>query len=204
MGNGQCMIDGAVGPSGALANGIAPPNSVVQGPRSLVQRAVRPYSTIMGLLGRLAIARVTRAVPRTLRFIGTTAKSGEGSAGVPRPRLSFGLAAGAALDETLLALALAGRRFPRQADFTRVSCELADARDLFSHRGWIAQPSSYHRTPPALVAPDVEMGRGWALGLRYERVAYDSEFSTHAREPGGERWMSYGPNRRASAAIVRH
>ncbi len=204
VGNGQCIIDGAVGPSGVLANGIAPPNSVVQGPPSLVQRAVRPYSTIMGLLGRLAIARVTRAVPRTLRFIGTTAKSGEVSAGVPRPRLSFGLAAGAALDETLLAMALAARRFPRQADFTRVSRELADARDLFSHRGWIAQPSSYHRTPPALAATDVEMGRGWALGLRYERVAYDSEFSTHAREPGGERWMSYEPNRRASAAIVRH
>ena len=204
MGNGQRMMDSADAPPEVLGNGIAPPNSVVQRPPSLVQRAVRPYSVVMGFLGRLAIARVTRAVPRTLRFISTTAMSGEVSAGVPRPRLSLGLAAGAAMDETLLAMALVGRRSPRQADFTRVSRELADARQLFSQRGWIDKPSSYHCTPPALAATDVEMGRGWALGLGYERITYDSEFSTHAGEPGGERWISHGPNRRASAAIVRH
>jgi hypothetical protein len=202
--NAQCKTDGEDAPGEVFGGDVAPALSVVQAPPSLVERAARPYSAIMEFLGRLAVTRITRAVPRTLRFLGATAMSGEVSAGVPRPRLSLGLAAGAALDEALLAIALAGKRFPRSADFDRVSGELADAKELFSRQGWINHPDSYHRRPPPLAATDVEMGRGWALGMRYERMFYESEFSTRLGEPGGERWMGYGPNRRASATIVRH
>ena len=108
------------------------------------------------------------------------------------------------MDEALLAMAMTPNRFPRRADFARVSAELADARRMFSRRGWIARPASYHRTPPPLAAEDVETSHGWALGLGYERITYDSGFSTRPSEPGGERWMAYEPNRRATAAIVRH
>jgi hypothetical protein len=79
---------------------------------------------------------------------------------VPAPPLSLGLAAGVAMDEALLAMAMTPNRFPRRADFARVSAELADARRLFSRRGWIARPASYHRTPPPLTAKDVETSRG--------------------------------------------
>ena len=85
-----------------------------------------------------------------------------------------------------------------------MSTELADVRRMFSRPGWIARPASYHRTPPPLTAEDVELSHGWALGLGYERITYDSGFSTRPGEPGGERWMAYEPNRRATAAIVRH
>jgi dienelactone hydrolase len=158
----------------------------------------------MKFLGRRALARATLAVPRTLRFIATTVMSGEVCDAVPAPSVSWTLAGGVAMDEALLAMAMTPSRFPRRADFARVSNELADAQRMFSHRGWIARPASYHRTPPPLTPQDVEMKRGWALGLHYERATYDSGFSTRAGEPGGERWAAYEPNRRATATILRH
>jgi hypothetical protein len=136
--------------------------------------------------------------------MGATALRGEVSDGVTAPSLSLGLAAGVAMDEALLAMAMTPSRFPRRADFARVSAELADARRMFSRRGWIAQPASYHRIPPPLKPEDVEMSRGWALGLGYERVTYESGFAVRAGEPGAERWMAYEPNRRATATVVRH
>ncbi|HLM96465.1 MAG TPA: alpha/beta hydrolase [Acidimicrobiales bacterium] len=115
----------------------------------------------------------------------------------------LGLAIGVAADEAFLAMAMAPSRFPRRADYARVSAELSDAKQMFSSRGWIADPSSYHRMPPALGSEDVRTSRGWAMGLGYERIAYDSGFSPRSDEPGTERWMGYEPNRRAVAAIVR-
>jgi hypothetical protein len=158
----------------------------------------------MRFLGRRALARATLAVPRTLKFMGSTAMSGEVSDGLKAPSLSLGLAGGVAMDEALLAIAMAPGRFPRRADFVRVSSELADARRLFSRRGWVARPATYHRTPPPLTAEDVKTSRGWASGMGYERITYDSGFSTRPSEPGGERWMAFDANLRATAAIVRH
>jgi hypothetical protein len=189
---------------GVAAVGGPPPDSTGHGPPSLVERVAGTYRAAMKFLGRRALARATLAVPRTLKFMVATALSGEVSGAVPAPSLTWGLAGGVAMDEALLAMAMAPSRFPRRADFARVSAELADARRMFSRRGWIARPLSYHRTPPPLSEPDVEMTRGWALGQRYERITYDSGFSTRAGEPGGEQWMAYAPNSRATATIVRH
>ena len=118
-------------------------------------------------------------------------------------RHALGLALGVAADEAFLAMAMAPSRFPRRADYARVSAELADAKQMFSSRGWITDPSSYHRMPPPLAREDVRTSRGWAMGLGYERIAYESGFSPRTGEPGTERWMGYEPNRRAVAAIVR-
>lgn len=204
MGNAQRIVDGA-SPEATAEAGV-PSDSTGQGQASpsLAERVVGSYRAVMKFLGRRALARATLAVPRTLRFMGATARSGEVSDGLAAPPLSLGLAAGVAMDEALLAMAMTPNRFPRRVDFARVSAELADARRLYSRRGWIARPASYHRTPPPLAAKDVETSHGWALGLGYERITYDSEFSTRPREPGGERWMAYEPNRRATAAIVCH
>ena len=125
---------------------------------------------------------------------------GEGDA----PRYSPGLVFGVAADEAFLAIAMAPSRFPRRADYARVSKELADAEQLFAARGWIVDPASYHRTPPRLDDSDMQVSRGWALGLGYERIAFESGFTPRLDEPGAGRWMGYGPNRRAVASIVRH
>jgi len=203
--NTQGAEDGSPGAaSGRTSPHRAYPVDPVPAPPSVVDRVVGPYRAVMRFLGRRALARATRAVPRTVRFMITSVTSGEVSEGLATPGLSVGLAAGVAMDEALLAMAMTPSRFPRRADFARVSTELADARRMFSRRGWITRPATYHRTPPPLTPGDVEITRGWALGLGYERIAYDSGFATRPGEPGGERWAAYGPNHRASAAVVRH
>jgi hypothetical protein len=159
---------------------------------------------MMRFLGRRALARATLAVPRTLRFLSAAAMSGEVATDVAAPSLSLGLAAGVAMDEALLAMAMTPSRFPRRADYARVSGELAEARRTFSRRGWLAHPESYHRRPPGVADADVETLRGRAHGMAYERISYDSGFSTRTGEPGGDRWMAYGPNKRAYATVVRH
>jgi len=192
-----------------------PPPTAVQfpGPRpgtgatsspSLVDRATGPARAVWRFLGRRALARATLALPRTVRFLTVARLSGEVATDVAAPSLSLGLAAGVAMDEALLAMALAPSRFPRRADYARVSAELAEERRMLSRRGWLAHPESYHRRPPPITDSEVETHRGRAHGLAYERISYDSGFSTRPGEAAGQRWMDYGPNKRAYATVVRH
>jgi len=170
----------------------------------VVERITAPYRAAMRFLGRRALARATLALPRTWRFISSAAASGEVATDLAAPSLSLGLVAGVAMDEALLAMALTPSRFPRRADYTRVSTELAEARTMFSRRGWLAHPETYHRSPPPLTDADIETRRGRARGVHYEQISYDSRFTTRTGEPGGDRWMAYVPNRRAYATVVRH
>ena len=115
-----------------------------------VDRVVGGYRSVTKFLGRRALARATLAVPRTLSFVVESARSGEISGSVTAPSLSLGFAAGVAMDETLLAMALAPSRFPRRADYTRVAEELAETRPIYSRRGWLTRRVGYHRTPPPM------------------------------------------------------
>lgn len=160
-------------------------------------------AAVTKFLARRALVRATLAVPRTLRFVGASAISGEVAASVRAPSLSVGFAAGVAMDEALLAMAMTPSRFPRRADYARVSAELAEARSMYAERGWLARPRSYHRSPPPLGDDDVELRRGWATGQSYEHLSWDSRFAPRPGEPGGERWAAYGPNRRAAATVLR-
>ena len=204
MAHTTCTVDGSEPSSHVISAVSAPPEVAPPISPSLVDRIFGPYRTITRFLERRALVRAARAVPRTLRFMSATALNGTVTDVVSAPRHSLGLAVGVAADEAFLAMAMAPSRFPRRADYARVSAELADATQMFSSRGWITRPSSYHRTPPPLDVEDVQTSRGWAMGVGYERIAYESGFSPRAGEPGAERWMGYEPNREAVAAIVRH
>ncbi len=108
------------------------------------------------------------------------------------------------MDEALLAMAMTPSRLPLPGDLARVAAELAHAEDLYNWNGWIEDPLSYHRTPPPLAHQDVTESRGWAVGLGYDRLSWDSGFEPHSGEPGSGRWMAFGPNRTASAVVLRH
>ncbi len=190
-----CVPSEIAAPGDAQSGGSAP---------SLVDRIVGPFRSVNRFLAKRALARATLALPRTVRFMGTTALRGEVTAGVPAPNLSLGFAAGVAMDETLLAVAMTPNRLPRESDFVRVSEELDEARRLYSRRGWLANPATYHRIPPPLTAKEITKRQGWALGLGYERISYESGFAVRKSEPGSERWASFEPNRTATAAVVRH
>ncbi|HVB94629.1 MAG TPA: alpha/beta hydrolase [Acidimicrobiales bacterium] len=183
----------------------APPDGAVTGTsQSVADRITGPIRAVAGFLHRRALIRATRAIPRTFRFVGSALLYGEVADSLPAPHLSVGLAAQVAMDEALLAMAMTPRRFPLPGDYARVAAELAHADALYSWNGWIEDPLSYHRTPPPLAHPDVTESRGWAMGLDYDRLSWDSGFEPHPGEPGSDRWMAFEPNRTASAVVLRH
>ncbi len=192
--------DGSSGRSGADGQ----VTSGESGGPSAVEQLLAPAVAVGGFLNRRALVRVGRAVPRTLQFVGTTLWRGEVSESLPAPHLSVGLAAQVALDEALLAVAMAPNRFPLPGDYGRVAGELAEAEALYSARGWVDDPTTYHRDPPPLGDADLSTSRGWALGQAYERVSWNSGFAPHEGEPGAERWAGFGPNATATAALLRH
>lgn len=170
-------------------------------PLGPVDRATRTWQGVEKRLFRQPLARLSLVGPRTARFTAQELVGGKPT-GVPRARLTPGLISQVIMDESIMALVVGPGRFPRRADYARVSAELADALALFTENGWIDDPRSYHETPPELVDP--AFSRGWALGQRYERILWPSGF--HARDgvPGAERWDGFEANRTASAWLLRH
>lgn len=156
-------------------------------------------------LARRAPVRMLVAVPRTAGFVGESLYhrfTDTPPGGVPAPVLSPGLLAQVAMDEAILGLAMGPSRFPRRADYERVGAELALARRLFEDEGWLEDPRTYHREPPALTDPAI--ARGWALGASYERLLFPSGWLPREVEPGHQRWARYEANTTASATVLRH
>ncbi len=185
MAHAACIASNSGPSSRATSAGSASPGAESPPPPSIVDRALGPYRSVTRFLERRALVRAARAVPRTLRFIATTAVHGTVAGAVGAPRHSPGLAVGVAADEAFLAMAMAPSRFPRRADYARVSGELAEAEQLFSTRGWIDRPASYHRSPPPLEDAELQSSRGWAMGHGYERITFESGFAPRTGEPGG-------------------
>lgn len=119
---------------------------------------------------------------------------------VPEPIASVPLAAQVALDEAVLAtMLLPGAAIT--SDLERVAREQQTALDVFGDRGWIARPESYHRLPPELSSPETRPRR--FRGVEFEHLQFESGYEPDSDEPGRDRWLSYVPNRRAHAWLVR-
>ena len=108
------------------------------------------------------------------------------------------------MDETIIALMKSPRRYPRRVQYERVGAEVREAVDLYQDRGWLDDPRTYHRDPPP--APTVDLTPARSRGLRYEHLAYESEFEPWDGEPARDRWLGtdFAPNRTAHAWVVRH
>jgi len=122
--------------------------------------------------------------------------------GVPQPEPSLALSAQVAIDEALLATMTLTQPLPRTDDYARIEAEITGARELFDARGWLEKPAGYHEEPPPLTNPTIRDGS--TRGYAFERLQFDSEYEPHAGEPGRERWLAYGANRRGAAWVVRH
>lgn len=168
------------------------------------RRARQVYWAVVDFLKRWSLARMTLAIPRTVRFMLRALRTHEVATGVPSPDFTLALVAGVAVDEALMAAVLAPHRFPLEADYARVGEELARARRMYEENGWLDNPRDYHRLPPPLGSSAVVSARRRLRGVLYEQLQYESGFSPREGEPGRERWESYLPNRRAVANIVRH
>jgi hypothetical protein len=121
--------------------------------------------------------------------------------GVPEPQPSHALSLQVACDEALLATMTLTNPVPQAGDHARVEAELAAARELFEGRGWLEKPAGYHEMPPALENPEIRRER--SRNVAYEHLSFDSDYEPHPGEPGRDRWLGYGANRRAHAWVVR-
>jgi hypothetical protein len=120
---------------------------------------------------------------------------------LPAAPLSLGMAAHVALDEMVLGIMRSPRNHPHRQDYTRVSGELRDALALYESKGWIEDPSSYHRVPPPLSV--AARTSGSTRGVAFEHLAWESGYAPHPGEPGGERWQSHMNNLTSHAYLVR-
>ena len=167
-------------------------------------RVVRACRRVEKGLARQPLARLSTAVPRTARWVGTelTGHPEDRPYGLPPARLTPALVGHVAIDESIMALAIGPNRFPRRSEYQRVGEELGRARALFEERGWLDRPESFHQTPPPLEDPATS--RGWALGRSYERLWWPSGYRPHLGVPGTDRWLAFESNRTASAWLLRH
>lgn len=163
------------------------------------------YRGLERSLARIPPARMLTTIPRTGGFAYRTLvrrRATDTRTGLPPARLTPTLLANVAMDEAIIAMAVGPDRLPHRADYERVSLELAEALEMYEEAGWIADPASYHRTPPPLER--VQTKTGWAHRMRYERIMFMSEYEPREGEPGRDRWLDFHTNRTASAWVLRH
>ncbi len=121
---------------------------------------------------------------------------------VPLAWPSLKNAAKAVVDEAFRSLMVALSDLPSAAEMQVVKEEVLQAGELFAARGWLADPTSYHRTPPELTSPRVTTATSW--GTDYQHLRFVSGYEPHAEEPGRDRWLGYQPPRTAHAWVLRH
>ena len=176
---------------------------------------ITSFTAIGGLVGvPLALPAFVVAGPGTaLLLIGLSAASflAAGAVavrwephtpGVPLPEPSLGLSAQVAVDEVVLASMLTTLPIVSGDEWQRIRGEVLEARDLFQSKGWLERPGDYHQEVPAL--DDVSIVPARSRSQHFEHLSFDSGYEPHPDEPGRDRWLSYTPNRRAHAWVVRH
>lgn len=147
---------------------------------------------------------VLQAAPRTAAFLSRANARTAGAAlddSIVPVRATPGLVAQVLLDEVMIAAFRHPRLLPRGDDYARAGADLLATRDFLAAQGWQDDPAGYHRRPNP---PDLVVHRhGRAPGIRYEHLAFPSEWEPHAGEPGRDRWLSFVANRTAHAWIAR-
>lgn len=121
---------------------------------------------------------------------------------VPQFPLSLRYAAKAAGDEALIFLMFTTGKRAGRGEQRRAAAELADAHALFDSRGWLTDPVSFHRAPPAPAS--VEIGSRTAGGIVHEYLRFESGYAPDPAIPGTERWLGFAANRTAHVRLLRH
>src|SRR5918993_696737 len=107
-------------------------------------------------------------------------------ASVPAPDTGPALAARAAVNELMICgLILTSWPIAVGTVAVRVQREAAKAYTLFEEKGWFSEPATYHKDPPPLEEPDIEMIEH--KGRAVECLTFDSLYEPHEDEPGRER-----------------
>jgi hypothetical protein len=129
-----------------------------------------------------------------------------GTPSVPPLSLSCGLVGEALLDRTFTLLTGVMVGMPVPETVRRMLDDLLTAEAFYDAQGWLANPASYHRTPPPLDEVWRRQRRTFA-GTRlqpYEHVSFRSGWAPHEGEPGRERWLAHPLNGLAHVYVLQH
>ncbi len=152
----------------------------------LLVNAVRPFARASGFYASSWHSYLTR----------------QAGGDLPIARPTVALATHAFRDE----IVLAGFRILRPAGdrlaFARIEREVIAALDLYDEAGWLERPEGFFSPPPPLTDVTVRTADTWRH--TYTQVSFDSGYEPHAGEPGRDRWLSYTPNSRVHAWMLRH
>lgn len=122
---------------------------------------------------------------------------------VPHPAHTLRAALEVAVDSAVLSqMTLTAPARALRGNSQRVAAEVREALTQFTERGWVADPASYHVTPPPL--EKAELRRRSARGIAFEHLTFESGYEPHEGEPGRERWLSYAACRTAHVWVLRH
>ena len=132
----------------------------------------------------------------------TALRYAERPEGAPPPPMETKVFAKAALDEALTGYFVAVAKSPSGELAERMCDEAAKLERVLRERGWLDDPASFHKPPPA---PDkVRQTAARAAGFDYQRLRYPSGFIPEPLLPGADRWVSHERNRECAAWMVRH
>jgi hypothetical protein len=125
---------------------------------------------------------------------------------VPSAEPSLALLGEALLDRTFSLSTSVMTGLPLPEAVRRMVDEAAQAERLFAERGWLAEPSGYHRDPPPLRDPQTREASTWsgARRRRYRHLAFPSGYEPHPGEPARERWLAHPRNGTAHAYVLEH
>lgn len=122
---------------------------------------------------------------------------------VPAPDTGPRLAVRAAVNELMMCgLILTSWPIVVGTAAVRIQREATEAYSLFDEKDWLSDPASYHKDPPPLEDPDIEIIEH--KGREIEHLTFESLYEPHEDEPGRERWLSYKRNPTVHAWILRH
>jgi pimeloyl-ACP methyl ester carboxylesterase len=162
---------------------------------------VKPPSipALLTYLGGLA-----KPAPRIFSFVRSEkARAGkDNGSGPPAARLTPGLVALATLDELIVAVMKTPGRVPSADRLDDAIRELMTAHALYERRGWLADPTSFHRTPPPAERPGIRRIRIPSIG--FEQLTFPSEYKPDPEDPGLDRWLGHESNNTVHAWMLRH
>ena len=120
----------------------------------------------------------------------------------PARKSGLGIASKIVLDEIFFASELASATFVARRDHRRVLHETEDALAFYEDRGWLADPSDFHRSPPPLER--MTLTRVYRPRLPYLHLRAPSGYAPHPGEPGRQRWLGQAPTHTLHAWLLRH
>lgn len=120
----------------------------------------------------------------------------------PRSRLTARVRRDVLVDSAAYRLVTSRAERPAPEELDRIDREIGDALELFDRQGWIADPASYHETPPALQSPRSRRTRSGTV--RYTSLTWIDGYAPRPEEPGADRFAAYPKNHVARAMLLEH